>query len=554
MREPLLAGTLGGAMRRLAREHGQTAAEYVGVLLVISVIIAAVAQSAIGAEIRCQAQNAVSKIAGGDGADCAGEQAAGGGTDSDGDGVSDDEERSNGTDPGNADSDGDGLTDGEEARGGSDPTSADTDGDGVPDDEEAERGTDPRAADSDGDGIDDAEEIERGLNPRLADSDGDGLGDGAEIEAGTDPFNTDTDGDGRVDGDDEDPTAYDAGLDDVAAGALCGDATFWKCPDDDDPVRATLEYLSGQVLVGLFAVGDVRDLVAAIAAGKFGDAAWAAAGIVPAVGDAAKIGKKIHDLIQRFPGRRAELLALIPKLLPESLTDEALDAATDGAYTALKNQGLSDELVQGIGQANDLRRIADNARVSERVLDSTDASDVWRRAKDPIWQGRSLGEALGVETAIKHLEGNPNIDILLDGRPIPGRRNHGPDILAVDRSTGKLIVVEAKGTSNGRTSLSDTWLGTEVNGQRMTETSPEWLKTNPERYLEYLRNSPDPKQQEAARLLDDVIEDDAPYDAMVVMSRPQGKGGYGRGVDSSAENIRRDGQVDNLDIIDVQRP
>ena len=57
----------------------------------------------------------------------------------------------------------------------------------------------------------------------------------------------------------------------------------------------------------------------------------------------------------------------------------------------------------------------------------------------------------------------------------------------------------------------------------MTETSPEWLKTDPERYLEYLRNSPDPKQQEAARLLDDVIEDDAPYDAMVVMSRPRAR-------------------------------
>jgi hypothetical protein len=304
----------------------------------------------------------------------------------------------------------------------------------------------------------------------------------------------------------------------------------------------------------LFAIGDVRDLVDAVANGKWGDAAWAAAGIVPAAGDAAKIGKKIHELIQRFPGRRAELLALIPKLLPESLTDEALDAATDGAYTALRNQGLSDDLIQGLGRSNDLRRVADNARLSERVLDSTDAGDVWRRAKDPRWEGRPLGEALGVETALKHLEGNPNVDILLDGRPIRGRRSHGPDILAVDRSTGRLIVVEAKGTSNGRTKLDDWWLGTEVDGRRMTETEPDWLKTNPERYLDYLRNSTDPKQQEAARLLDEVIDDDAPYDAMVVMSRPQGKGGYGGGVDSSAEAIRRDGQVENLDIIDIQRP
>ncbi len=409
-------------------------------------------------------------------------------------------------------------------------------------------------ADSDADGIDDKEEIERGSNPRNPDTDGDGLDDGAELDAGTDPFEKDTDGDGQLDGEDDDPTAYNAGLDDVAGGAICGDATFWKCPDDDDPVRASLEYFSGQILTGIFAVGDIRDFVAAIARGKWGDAAWAAAGVVPVAGDAAKIGKKIRDLIKRFPGRRAELLALIPKMLPASLQDDALDAATDGAYTALKNNGLSDDLVQNLGKANDLRKLADNARLSEKVLDDAAASDLWRRAKDPVWKGRSLGEALGVETALKHLEDNPNIDILLDGRPIAGRTGHGPDILAVDRSTGKLIVVEAKGTSNGRTQLSDWWLGTEVNGKRMTEGSPEWLKTNPQRYLDYLKNSPDPKQQEAARLLQGVVRDDDPYDAMVVMSRPKGKGGYGKGVDDSAAAIKDGGQVENLDIIDVQRP
>src|SRR5262245_27157604 len=152
-------------MRRLAREHGQTAAEYLGVLLVISVIVAALVQTAVGAEIGCGMQSAIAKIAGGDGADC-GANGPGtvGGPDSDGDGISDDSERANGTDPHRADSDGDGVMDGVEARNGSDPNKADTDGDGVPDDEEAERGTNPREADSDGDGIDDQEEIERGSN------------------------------------------------------------------------------------------------------------------------------------------------------------------------------------------------------------------------------------------------------------------------------------------------------------------------------------------------------------------------------------------------------
>jgi hypothetical protein len=273
---------------------------------------------------------------------------------------------------------------------------------------------------------------------------------------------------------------------------------------------------------------------------------------VPVAGDAAKIGKKVRDLIKRFPGRRAELLALIPKLLPESLTDEALDAATDGAYTALKKTGLSDDIVSDLGKANDLRKVADNARVTEKTLSPADATDVWNKAKDKaVWGNRSLGEALGVETAIKHLESMPGVDILVDGR----RAGHGPDIIAVDRNTGKLIVVEAKGTSNGRSKLGSFWLESPVGDSRLVETSPEWMTRDAEsRYLGSLRKSSDPKQQEAARLLDEVVDEEAPYDVMVVMSRPQGKGGYREGVDDSVAAIKKNGQVEDLQIIDVQRP
>jgi hypothetical protein len=64
--------------------------------------------------------------------------------DSDGDGISDDNEYYYGTDPYNADSDGDGLNDGSEVYNyGTSPTSADTDGDGYSDGEEIERGSDP---------------------------------------------------------------------------------------------------------------------------------------------------------------------------------------------------------------------------------------------------------------------------------------------------------------------------------------------------------------------------------------------------------------------------
>ena len=50
----------------------------------------------------------------------------------------------------------------------------DSDGDGLTDDEEAVHGTGPLLSDSDGDGLTDAEEIEAGTNPNDVDTNGDG--------------------------------------------------------------------------------------------------------------------------------------------------------------------------------------------------------------------------------------------------------------------------------------------------------------------------------------------------------------------------------------------
>ena len=87
--------------------------------------------------------------------------------DSDGDGLSDEQEKEIGTDINQADTDGDGLTDREEFMG--TKTSSfkkDTDGDGLTDFEELkEYGTDPATPDSDGDGYTDGEEVENGYNP-----------------------------------------------------------------------------------------------------------------------------------------------------------------------------------------------------------------------------------------------------------------------------------------------------------------------------------------------------------------------------------------------------
>jgi hypothetical protein len=135
--------------------------------------------------------------------------------DSDGDGLSDDEEAKLGTDPLNPDTDGDGVGDGIEARlaaSGSefDPLVAGTfkacanvtdlladhDLDGLTDCEEAILRTDPYLADSDRDGIPDLVEVRLGSNPliddRLIDSDQDGINNGDEVKEGLDPWTNDS--------------------------------------------------------------------------------------------------------------------------------------------------------------------------------------------------------------------------------------------------------------------------------------------------------------------------------------------------------------------------
>lgn len=91
--------------------------------------------------------------------------------DTDGDGVDDFEELTNGADPRSADTDNDGISDYDEWNVVfSDMTHQDSDGDGLPDlDEYKFLFTSPILADTDGDGISDADELDNNRNPRIAD-------------------------------------------------------------------------------------------------------------------------------------------------------------------------------------------------------------------------------------------------------------------------------------------------------------------------------------------------------------------------------------------------
>ena len=90
------------------------------------------------------------------------------------------------------DSDGDGLTDDQEAELGTDPDNRDTDGDGAADGWEHHHGWDPLDDDTDDDGLLDGEEKDLGSDPLNADSDGDGYLDGDEVTEGSDPLDGDS--------------------------------------------------------------------------------------------------------------------------------------------------------------------------------------------------------------------------------------------------------------------------------------------------------------------------------------------------------------------------
>jgi len=140
--------------------------------------------------------------------------------DCDDDGLTSDEEETAGTDPGDSDSDNDGVNDGDEVDGGTDPINPcdpninslgtnDCDNDGLDNDGETDAGTDNTNPDTDGDGITDGEEVDNGTDPLNEcspptagsdDCDNDGLTNDEEATEGTDPANPDTDNDGILDG------------------------------------------------------------------------------------------------------------------------------------------------------------------------------------------------------------------------------------------------------------------------------------------------------------------------------------------------------------------
>lgn len=274
------------------------------------------------------------------------------------------------------------------------PNDADTDDDGLPDGDEMRAVTsvyglvpgstfkpqaDPTDPDSDNDGLNDWYEVANITQAFEADRDWDGLDDRAELlDHHVEPMHADTDLDGFTDGWEVDHAAqgFDADVFDVryewweyagdfSRGTLCGDADFWEFCQSD-----SVAFLAGSLAAGFVGVGDIRDTLAGIAKGDPIASGLAFASIVPYIGDASsvvrKLAKHLNPGSSTAPVMRSMSItptaagtptgSVVPPgstlrdigkadYIPAALRIQALDLAFGGAATALKNRGVDEKTV-----------------------------------------------------------------------------------------------------------------------------------------------------------------------------------------------------------------
>ncbi|MHC3993687.1 putative metal-binding motif-containing protein [Thiomicrolovo sp. ZZH C-3] len=117
--------------------------------------------------------------------------------------------------------------------------SPDTDGDGVSDAAETTNGTDPNDPDTDNDGLNDGQELTASTDALDADTDDDGIMDGIEVGLSLNPLDNDSDNDGLNDGlEIGNTTGIPGGTSDGAAAiAYSGTDPSWQ--PDNDPATHT---------------------------------------------------------------------------------------------------------------------------------------------------------------------------------------------------------------------------------------------------------------------------------------------------------------------------
>ena len=163
----------------------------------------------------------------------------------------------------------------------------DTDGDGLSDEEELIIGTNPLIPDTDGDGLSDGLEYILGFDPLLINADGDSFNDYQEYQNGTDPFIYNK-------------TKIES-IAALSAGFVYGD--FQENAVAQGLIKQTtadsFEFIIGQIVSGLAVAGDARDAIANALKGEWGWAILNGAALAPVVGDIAGIGGKVTSFISK---------------------------------------------------------------------------------------------------------------------------------------------------------------------------------------------------------------------------------------------------------------
>ncbi len=422
------------------------------------------------------------------------------------------------------------------------------------------------ARDSDRDRVPDRVERRRGLSAFSRDTDRDGVDDAAEVRAGTAGINIGSwDVCRRMLGKatcDTLKAIERASVETArfAVGVLCVDSNLcWKAArtlgvvsgDGRDSVSAIL----GQTVGGLLTPAAVVDLVKQVLAGKPVGTAIAAVGLIP-LAKAPKVPARLAKYIARNPRAAVAIAEKLGVYLGKDSTvlRVLLSKAIPG-YSRMRAGGLRhDGVLELMRAGNDLHYLGRSARVLSRPLTAGDRRTINAAIRKhwPDATGNQRTGAYGHEAALALLARNKEIKVLYTGRPRRGGPAGGPDIIAFNTRTNRPIIIEAKATWATDKPLDSGKITKKLKNGTYVQPERAWVANAADRgFIRNLARSSDPLERQAAAHLRDITGNRrARYDVSVMHTRLPGARAYGK-VDDSVKRFKADKGIGNVTLVDV---